>query len=247
MIEDIVKVMEGESLSQSEQKPSRFNPSVFQHELALKADWFPLQKGGHPFRTHQLEQTDEKVTYKLMPLTILLGIIMILAGIIIPTMMYLDGDTTSQLSPFGVFLIVEASAAFLIYTIAMPVVFDFKRGYFYRGYLSKGDMAQQKRVKEYCKIEDIAAIQLVSELCSTSTDESGNKRGYKSFETNLVLKDGKRLHLIDHPNKELTITEAEELADLLQVPLWNSIDMITYSPKTSTSMLTHLKHLKHLK
>lgn len=67
-------------------------------------------------------------------------------------------------------------------------------------------------------LDDICAIQLISEYCS------GDDSSYYSYELNLVLKDASRINVIDHGNKTRILEDTQILADFLDVPVWNAID-----------------------
>jgi hypothetical protein len=76
-------------------------------------------------------------------------------------------------------------------------------------------------VKEHCRLSDIHAIQLLQEYVSTSSS-SGSSSRYYSYELNLVLKDGNRLNVVDHGKLSLIRTDAEQLGQFLNVPVWDA-------------------------
>jgi hypothetical protein len=52
---------------------------------------------------------------------------------------------------------------------------------------------------------------------------SGNKSSYLSYELNLVLSDGRRINVIDHGDKIKILVDAHDLAEFLDIPIWNTI------------------------
>ena len=70
---------------------------------------------------------------------------------------------------------------------------------------------------EYCALETIHALQLISEW--VSSDDGG----YHSFELNLILKDGGRLNVVDHGGQDRIREDAKVLSDFLNVPVWDAI------------------------
>ena len=54
----------------------------------------------------------------------------------------------------------------------------------------------------------------------------GGKSDYKSYEMNLVLKDGERILVIDHGDQKQVESDAAMLAVFLNVPVWNYRDAV---------------------
>ena len=75
----------------------------------------------------------------------------------------------------------------------------------------------KEELKAFIKLEDIHAIQLISEYIS------GEKSSYYSYELNLVLKDAGRINVIDHGNDGVIINNAKILSRFLDVPVWDAI------------------------
>jgi len=78
----------------------------------------------------------------------------------------------------------------------------------------------KKTLPYFAKLEDIHALQLISEYCG------GNDGSYYSYELNLVLENGKRINVVDHGNKNKLRKEANNLSAFLAKPVWDAIDMI---------------------
>ena len=77
-------------------------------------------------------------------------------------------------------------------------------------------MSQKQSIKGLTPLEEIHALQLVSELCHTKN------RSYYSYELNLVLRDGQRINAVDHGRHERIRTDAQRLSDFLGKPVWDA-------------------------
>jgi hypothetical protein len=97
-----------------------------------------------------------------------------------------------------------------------PIVFDRRKGNFWKGRKSPDEVFDKSRLKCFAKIEDIYAIQLISEYCRS------DKSSYYSYELNLVLGDGERINVVDHGNKRKIKEDAQKLAEFLDRPLWDA-------------------------
>ena len=75
----------------------------------------------------------------------------------------------------------------------------------------------KEELKAFTKLDDIHAIQLISEYIS------GKKSSYYSYELNLVLKDASRINVIDHGNDSTISSNAKVLSRFLDVPVWDAI------------------------
>jgi hypothetical protein len=109
-------------------------------------------------------------------------------------------------------------AGILWYLITSPIVFDKSKGYFWKGRNVPTEKNIKRTLKEYTHLEDIHALQLISETCWRNED-----RSYRSHELNLVLKDGRRINVVDH-GVEGNIREcARRLSQFLEVPVWDAL------------------------
>lgn len=94
-----------------------------------------------------------------------------------------------------------------------PTVFDQKKGTFQRGRNPSADR------DSYCKLEDIHAIQILHKWVETNDIDTED---YDSYEVNLVLHSGYRLHVIEYPQGGHVWGDAAKLADFLNVPVWDN-------------------------
>ena len=111
---------------------------------------------------------------------------------------------------FG-FIFAAAGAGLLLFW-TQPVVFDRSRGYYWRGWRRFADITRD--AKRSARLDDIVAIQLLGEHVTDSDGDS-----YTSYELNLVLKSGERVHVVDHGSHTRISKDADTLAAFLKVPL----------------------------
>jgi hypothetical protein len=69
-------------------------------------------------------------------------------------------------------------------------------------------------------LRGVHAVQLLRELC-----EDGEGRSFHSYELNLILRDGDRVHVIDHRSLDAMLELAQKTARFLGVPLWDAPDV----------------------
>lgn len=154
------------------------------------------------------------------------GVFMAL-GLIIPVLMMtstIKSGSSSEPLPFLltlVPLVFFIAGFFLFRSSTKPIVFNKTTGYFWKGRLKDNESPDQKALKEYCRLTDIAALQIVAEHISGSSSSSGRSQSYRSYEINLILRNAGRLNVIDHGNRKKLMEDAEKLASYLGVPVWD--------------------------
>ncbi len=179
---------------------------------------------GRNFKTHNLVNVDysriefrSSVGAKLFYLVFLLVGLGVMIGISVSKIsdgtFGLNAETLLMLA-FG--LVFASVGGGLLYYGSAPVVFDKKACYFWKGRKSPREVFNKSSIKHLAKLEDVHAIQLISEYVR------GNKSSYHSYELNLVLKDASRINVIDHGNKK-SIRENAETLSFLNKPVWDAI------------------------
>ena len=204
------------------QKP--FDVSRFNDPIAEKTQWSPAKGGGANFKTHNLVKVDysriefrSSVGAKLFYLIFLLVGLGVMIGVSIAKIS--DGTfgfnaETLLILAFG--SIFAGVGGALFYYGSAPVVFDKKLGYFWKGRKSPREVFNKNSIKHLAKLEDVHAIQLISEFVR------GNKSSYHSYELNLVLKDASRMNVIDHGNVKSIRENAQTLSAFLDKPVWDA-------------------------
>lgn len=88
--------------------------------------------------------------------------------------------------------------------IHAKAVFDKRNGVYWKGHV--------QALARTTPLHAIHALQLVSEALNLNT--------FVSWELNLVLKEGRRINVVDYGDWTAMLADAEKLADFLHVPLW---------------------------
>ena len=91
-----------------------------------------------------------------------------------------------------------------------PIVFDRARGMHWKGWRTPASATGG-----VVALDEIHALQVVSERCS------GHRKGYFSYELNIVLSDGQRINVVDHGDLRRIRVDGGHLASFLHVPFWN--------------------------
>ena len=70
----------------------------------------------------------------------------------------------------------------------------------------------------YVPFTEIGALQLLRKYCGVG------KHSYWAYELNLILWNGKRIHLVAHGNYRRLVADAATLAAWLKIPFWNAVE-----------------------
>lgn len=202
-------------------KPS-FDPAVLNDRIALMTEWTPLARGGANFKTHKLVQVySNRFEFRTGAGMIIFAAVFAAFGLIFPGVIAFSilsgtkGSMAIMLIP-AVFGLIFLLIGITVYrTASVPRVFDKDSGYYWKG-RTDPNLMLNREYQNCVRLPDIHAVQIIPEWVR------GNKSSYTSYELNLVLKDGKRLNVIDHGNVAALRTDAEVIAGFLQVPVWDA-------------------------
>ncbi len=205
---------------------SIFDPSCLGDPLAMQTDWTPAKKGGANFRTHKLVQENtSRLEFRASFGAKLFYLIFLLAGlgVMIGVSAYhlSSGEFRFELGTvfpiiFGLLFAVAGGCMFYFGTA--PIVFDKLNGFFWKGRQSPEHVFDKKTLKHFAELEEIHALQLISERCR------GDKSTYYSYELNLVLEDSRRINVVDHGNAAKLREDTATLSEFLDKPIWDAID-----------------------
>lgn len=204
-----------------------YDPSGLGDEVALRTEWGPAKGGGASFRTHRLVDVDAlRKEFKATrgALAFYLVFLVVGLGVVVGfTWAALGGDIPSgggsmlpAVLPFFVGTVFAGAGGALLYSGAAPIVFDKRRGEYWKGRTAPYEVANRRRLKEHVELDRIHALQIVSEHCRS------NDSSYYSYELNLVLDDGSRLNVVDHGDHAELRADADALAAFLDKPLWDA-------------------------
>ena len=212
-------------LKQRGQNLNPFDPSPFQDTLAEQIEWTPLKRGGTNFQTHKLVKISRyRMAFQASRIARLFYIIFLLVGLGVLTGFYFYRFSRGAylLKLENIFLLLfggifVAAGCLLLYFGTSPIVFDKRRGFFWKGRKTPQHGSRRNSLKTFTRFSEIYALQLISEYCS------GDKGSYYSYELNLVLKNGERINVVDHGNLNQIREDAGILSNYLNRPLWDAI------------------------
>ncbi|MFC1494382.1 hypothetical protein ACFL6W_03790 [Thermodesulfobacteriota bacterium] len=202
-----------------------FDPSSLNDPLAMQTGWTPAKRGGTNFKTHKLVVIDSNrlefrasIAIKIFCLIFLSVGAVILIGFFYALQFNREFSLDiGSISISSVGLLFTVVGGILLYSFTAPIVFDKRTGFFWKGRKSSDDIIDQASLKYFTELDQIHALQLISEYCR------GNKSSYYSYELNLVLEDGRRINVVDHGNKKRLREDAGTLSDFLEKPVWDAI------------------------
>lgn len=205
---------------------SSFDASHYDDPIASQTQWSPLKSGGSNFKTHKLVRVNsDRVEFKASLGAKLFYLIFFIAGIgamiafSYPKINSGDfGLNMESMMPLLIGLGFTTIGGVMLYFGTTPIVFDKRNKSFWKGRKSPNMVYNKRELKTYTTLKEIHAIQLISEYIS------GKKSSYYSYEMNLVLKDGRRINVIDHGNQNNIRNNAKILSLFLDVPVWDTIN-----------------------
>jgi len=203
-----------------------FDPSALNDSVAMQAGWTPRRrKQGASFQTHKLVAVNSNRIELRGPLAIKLTyFIFLLAGIgMIIGVFYTNlssgefsfNETTFAASFLG--LVCAGVGGCLLYFDTAPIVFDQRRGYFWKGRQAPDEVLERKAAGRFAELEQIHALQLISKRVRT------DRRSYYSFELNIVLDNASRINVVNYGNPRKIREDAITLSEFLGKPVWDAI------------------------
>ena len=203
-----------------------FDRSNFNDSVATKTDWYPIKLGGTSFQTHKLIIVNpNRLEFKATFWAKLIYFSFLYFGIIMSIDFYLSDILTNKLSfnkntimtLFVIFIFIGISSI-LYYFGTKPIIFDKSKGFFWKGWKEPDKTQDRKNLKHLTKLEQIHALQIISEYIRGEKTPS-----FSSYELNIILKDGKRINIIDHGNLNALRNDAITLSNFLNIPIWDAI------------------------
>jgi len=214
-----------EKLQSLAQQRSPFDPLRFDDPIAVQTAWSPLKNGGTNFRTHRLVEHDSaRLEFRAAAGAKLFYLVFFFVGVgALVGVSYANirsgefGFNGQTIMPILIGFVFALAGGCLFYFGTAPIVFDRRRGYFWKGRKSPDEVFDKTKLKRFAELQDIHALQLISEYVS------GNKNSYYSYELNLVLKDGSRTNVVDHGSIGRLREDADTLSAFLEKPVWDAV------------------------
>jgi hypothetical protein len=201
-----------------------FDPATLGDPLATQTQWTPTKGGGTNFRTHKLVRiTADRLAFRpTAGMLIFCALFMFIGyGVAggVSALQIREGTfalKAETLVPLLLGAVFAAIGTGMLRASTKPIVFDRRKGYFWKGRQAPDEVLNPETLKHIARIEDVHALQLVSEYCR------GNKSSYYSYELNLVHKDATRTNVVDHGNVRKLREDAATLAQFLNKPVWDA-------------------------
>ncbi|NRB40016.1 MAG: hypothetical protein HRU20_16365 [Pseudomonadales bacterium] len=184
--------------------------------VADKTHWQVMRGGGANFKTHTLIHTSPHqlliTSSSQMKIFYLVFIAAGINNVVFNLIKYvqlkgLDFALQNPLALFEQFFTV--GLMFVIVGMAIRYFFAADRFCFDK------NTQQLDTGNQLIQLGSLHALQVLEETVGGSDSQV-----FKSYELNLVLKDGQRLHLMDHGHYSAFNHDAEKLADFLAIPIW---------------------------
>ncbi|RLD31114.1 MAG: hypothetical protein DRI73_09310, partial [Bacteroidetes bacterium] len=160
--------------------------SKFNNPIAEQTEWSPLKPGGSNFRTHEFSKKTGMAFFKATKGNLLFSGVFMFLGLVVPVLMMISNIKSGSISD-PIFLVMNFVplvfffAGFFLYKHSTkPIVFSKTRGYFWKGRLKENESPEQKGLKEYCRLSDIVALQIIAERVTSSSSSSSGSTSYRS-------------------------------------------------------------------
>ena len=213
-----------EKLQRLTREPVAYDPSHLDDSVAMQTDWTPAKAGGASFRTHRLvEANASRMEFRASAGAIAFYLLFLLSGLVV-----IIGFSAANLSsggfsfsgatalPLFVGVVFATLGGCMLYFGAAPIVFDKRSDAFWKGRTAPYEAVNRAALKHFTELDEIHALQLISEFCRS------DKSSYYSYELNLVLKDARRINVVDHGNQEQLREDARTLSAFLEAPVWDA-------------------------
>jgi len=203
------------------------DPSRFDNPVALRTSWVPLKPGGTNFKTHNYVEERNEVRFQPTAGALLFGGIFTSIGILFPLIAFSSMAQNNEPFQAGMLmfilipLIFSGVGIFMLRSFTTPIVFNKRKGYFWKGRVDENQPIARTDLKVKCKLTEIEAVQVIAEWVRSSSSSSGSS-SYHSYEINLVLKDASRVNVVDYGNYRGVVESAQKLSRYLGIPLWDA-------------------------
>lgn len=213
-----------------------FQNSYTSDPLVHKIYWGALSNESSNFRKYKLKELDSSrlkfvstfsgmfgsILFMFFALAIIV-FILLLAGIPLIEVFNLESlsfenDNFQILIWVFIGMIMFLVGSLMLYFGTTPRYFDKTKELFWRG----RRIPNMKKKKRVSSLKDIHALQLISKRTRTDRASSGTNFKYVSFELNLILHSGRRLHVVCHGHKESMTADALKLSGFLNKPIWDA-------------------------
>lgn len=196
-------------------------PEFPDYPITSHTSWAPLRAGGSNFKTHTFKVIDNHravfgatIGARLFAMVFGgIGATIAVIGVVTLLSQGLEGMPVGPIMIlFGT--IFSGVGVYIYRVFDRAIIFDLSDRLYWRGKRPNLSDSEQKP-ETWCRIGEIAGIQILKEFVRSS------KSSYYSYEINLVLEDASRRHVVDHGSLKQITSDAQQLGEFLQVPVWN--------------------------
>lgn len=198
------------------------DPASFNDPLALRTEWTPAAGGGASFRTHRLvEAGPGRLQFRATLGMTLFALVFIaaggFAGFVATQVIAAQPGVAwwERLLPAAFGGVFALAGGVMLAFSRRTIMFDRGSGWFWKGWrapVAPGADAARRA----CRLAEVHALQLLKEHVR------GNKSSYWSYELNLVLRDGRRINVVDHGNVKRLREDAARVATFLGCKVWDA-------------------------
>ncbi len=200
------------------------DPAQFGDPVALKTEWSNMKGRGGNLQTHKFVEVDpDRLEFRATLQAILFALMFLVAGAgvfilalkTIVTAMLAGRVDFSMSGALPVGFLFAAVGVYLLYSFKTPIVFDRRRGLFWKGWQAPDEMSDLNALKSAKHLRAIHALQLVSYYAGRNS----------SYELNLVLASGDRLHIVTYGagGRNRIRADTAVLAQFLGKPVWDAL------------------------
>ncbi|WP_139957496.1 hypothetical protein [Flavicella sediminum] len=198
-------------------------PKNITDPIANITEWTPLNLGGTSFCTHTAVQKDRKIVFEKTILFHVFPWFFVFFPMFVGYKIFQNEQ--NQLSSNNLIGVYFGCGLFILIGIWLflynrkKIKFDKNLGYYSKGKIKRStSLAPIEENKNCIQLSKIHALQIVSEYVT------GDENSYYSYELNLVLKTGKRLHVIDHGSLYVLRKDTKLLSEFLKIPIWDAVE-----------------------
>jgi hypothetical protein len=199
----------------------------------MKTEWSPMRAGGGNFRTHKLVEVEpDRLEFRVTGQGVVFASVFLLVGSAVVALCVSSIYANMLINSSFIFgsligLLFAGVGGGLLYSWTAPIVFDRQEQLFRKGRRAPDQFSDRDSLTNAADFKDIHALQLVPSL----------GRQYSSYELNLVLTGGERLHVVSYSagNRGLSVfsfgarsrtllrDDAATLAAFLGKPVWDAL------------------------
>ena len=205
-------------------------------EVINKTAWHPLKDAGENVKTHSLvKEGKDRLVFKwsfsskrFNIATILTGVISILIALF-EKPLGLSGSGSPLLGTLVGLLFIGIGVFFLRRPLP-KITFDRQLNAMWLGDIGPDKALTMSMVEGYHSLEGLHAVQIIEEYIDETINRNYQRiRSFESYEVNLIFSDGTRINVLDHSDKKAIARDADAIAKLFDVALWNGCHDAKYN------------------